>query len=317
MVDFILSRSWVEVAEAAKYISQKSNQKVKSSDIFDMAVQGKLKIHAYFSKKKILVPCDLDGRQFYLGIDPLKVESNPFSLGFFYTNEPKDKNGRQRLKTSRGVVYLGKSIIIKNPNIDIKNGVTTTSSSVSYAHGLHPILPIAGFRKLLRELAYGEDSDDESKEIENFFYLELGSSIYVLAESDKKEKVRDCEPRPIVNLLEHAKLVLKPNDIIELLNSINIQQDVLNTSKEEIIQSSTPAEPITTLQAIGIMAELLAEAESGQRFRKGESNVNAAAIGTAVAARAKIRFGNNIRGFETFNKKIGEGLKALEKIEKN
>lgn len=76
------------------------------------------------------------------------------------------------------------------------------------------------------------------------------------------------------------------------------------------------AEPITTLQAIGIMAELLALEDGCYKYRKGESNVNAKAIGVAVSNRAKARFGDNVRGFDSFNKKISEGLKALEKLEK-
>lgn len=81
-------------------------------------------------------------------------------------------------------------------------------------------------------------------------------------------------------------------------------------------QNLTPTESITTLQAVGIMAELLALEDGCYKYRKGESNVNAAAIGTAVSNRAKARFGDNVRGFESFNRKISEGLKALEDLEK-
>lgn len=78
--------------------------------------------------------------------------------------------------------------------------------------------------------------------------------------------------------------------------------------------AATPAEPITTLQAIGIMAELLALEDGCYKYRKGESNVNAKAISVAVSNRAKARFGDDVRGFDSFNKKISEGLKALEKL---
>jgi len=98
----------------------------------------------------------------------------------------------------------------------------------------------------------------------------------------------------------------------------------LNNEKKELTQKlyayesreTTDEDSITTLQAIGIMAELLALEDGCYKYRKGESNVNAAAIGMAVSSRAKIRFGDNIRGFDSFNKKISEGLKALEKLEK-
>lgn len=109
---------------------------------------------------------------------------------------------------------------------------------------------------------------------------------------------------------------IKPIDFLGFMNDMSWDypeewQQYLNAKPTT---QRHPDDPITTLQAIGIMAELLA-AENGYTYRRGE-NVNAKAIGTAVANRAKARFGHDVRGFESFNKKISEGLKALEDLEK-
>jgi hypothetical protein len=100
------------------------------------------------------------------------------------------------------------------------------------------------------------------------------------------------------------------------LNQTNATHTATATVNEDEDDQTTRREPITTLQAVGIMAELLASLENGHRYRKGEDNVNAKAIGMAVSNRAKARFGNDVRGFFSFNKKISEGLKALEDLEK-
>lgn len=115
--------------------------------------------------------------------------------------------------------------------------------------------------------------------------------------------------------LKASEVIFPHTEITAIIEGKNLQPEKV---KEPIIEAvpHPPAEPITTLQAIGIMAELLAEAESGHRFRKSTGNLNIKNIGLAVANRAKTRFGHDIRGFESFNKKISEGLKALEKIEK-
>ncbi len=103
----------------------------------------------------------------------------------------------------------------------------------------------------------------------------------------------------------------------EQLDRLISKSTVMSTeSTTPQTDENQPAEPITTLQAIGIMAELLALEDGCYKYRKGESNVNAKAIGVAVSNRAKARFGDNVRGFDSFNKKISEGLKALEKLEK-
>ena len=103
-------------------------------------------------------------------------------------------------------------------------------------------------------------------------------------------------------------------EVISIIEGKNLQPEKVKEPNTAPI--GQPAdEPITTLQAIGIMAELLA-AENGYKYRRGESNVNAKAIGDAVANRAKLRFGTDVRGFESFNRKISEGLKALEDLEK-
>lgn len=62
------------------------------------------------------------------------------------------------------------------------------------------------------------------------------------------------------------------------------------------------------------MAELLAKCENGYQYRKGDNNApNAKAIGDAVARKARVYFGNDVRGFDSFHKKISKGLKELEK----
>lgn len=308
MEDFIFNKSWVKIEYAAKYLSNRMHQKIRVCDVFDLAVQGKINIYAHFSKQIPLIPCELEVQDFYIGLDADKAKENPFSLGFFRTTEPIDSKGRQRLRLLTGVRYEGKILKVQEPKI-IKgeDGLNVVLSRYSHVVGLQDLLPIAGFMNLLKDLAYGEDHHDNNCDFENFFYIKMGSGFYVVAERTKVKDDIEGEYVPTTNLLAYAELVVKPTDLKMLFDSNE-------TMQKEI--SSDPESNITTLQAIGIMAELLAEVEGCHKYRKGEKNVNANAIGVAVAARAKMRFGDDIRGFDSFNKKISEGLKALEKLEK-
>lgn len=120
---------------------------------------------------------------------------------------------------------------------------------------------------------------------------------------------------PYSNIPETCMLVFRMENInkfTESSSSFIAEKNSLD-SKKSYDGLSDQETNITTLKAIGFMAELLAQDKTN--FRRGD-NVNAKAIGDAVAARAKIRFGDDVRGFDSFNRKISEGLKALEKKEK-
>lgn len=112
-------------------------------------------------------------------------------------------------------------------------------------------------------------------------------------------------------------------DAIDSLLNFDTTQDESNSSENEDLKIKIAEleqrcliekEPISTLQAVGIMAQLLASSERGNKYRIGENNKpNAKAIGDAVANKARTYFGEDIRGFDSFNKKISESLKLLEK----
>lgn len=91
-------------------------------------------------------------------------------------------------------------------------------------------------------------------------------------------------------------------------------KDKISNQEATVQEATNEHDSISTLQAIGIMAELLAKCENGYQYRKGDNNApNAKAIGDAVARKARVYFGNDVRGFDSFHKKISKGLKELEK----
>lgn len=195
----------------------------------------------------------------------------------------------------------------------MSSSVTVTKTRSMAIGGLRELLPIAGYKSLLMSLAFSEHTNSHRK-VDSYFYLILNQSIYVLVESKPDPFLGDSY-EPLTNIQEKGRLVLIPAELRRFLDCSVASKEKIDSDKySTAAMPANAAEPITTLQAIGIMAELLA-AENGYTYRRGE-NVNAKAIGIAVANRAKARFGDDIRGFESFNKKISEGLKTLERLKK-
>lgn len=84
------------------------------------------------------------------------------------------------------------------------------------------------------------------------------------------------------------------------------------TTCPNIIDAPPDASEVATMpadRAIAIMAWLLSENKPAMQIG---DRPNAAAIGTAVNDLAKKRFGNDVRGFAAFHKRVAQALKTLD-----
>lgn len=79
----------------------------------------------------------------------------------------------------------------------------------------------------------------------------------------------------------------------------------------EALPDGSDVAEMNTTKALACMALILAK--QGGRFSKGNDNKpNAAEIGRAVEEAARQAFGNDVRGFQSFHKKISRALALLE-----
>jgi len=83
-----------------------------------------------------------------------------------------------------------------------------------------------------------------------------------------------------------------------------------SSSRLEIFPEAGAVAEMNTMKALGLMAWLLSETKSSMRI---SDKPNAAKIGEAVNEAAKKAFGDDVKGFESFHKKIGAALTILTK----
>lgn len=301
-------KNYLSVADSICFFSEKIGLSFNLADISDFVVRG------------LLTPCfRYDGMLAWESDDQDRYKMDTAFFGYLTTYELQDEFltiatfGRTKVS---GRVFIKEMIrttgIPEHLHIQDKSFYLLDYASIKKAEYQYHV-PL---RELVKE--YPEYVKNKIAE-----YQENSSGFEVYGD------ILNCTARhPAANFdpakeaigffeeitLYFSDIVFPYTEITAIIEGKNLQPE-RDKEPNTLPTRQPPAEPITTLQAIGIMAELLA-AENGYKYRKGESNVNAKAIGMAVSNRAKARFGDNIRGFDSFNKKISEGLKALEKIEK-
>ena len=91
--------------------------------------------------------------------------------------------------------------------------------------------------------------------------------------------------------------------------SFDLGLSKVTTPPNDLMSESGELAEMNTNKALAVMAWLLAENKPAMKIG---GKPNAAQIGEAVAVMAKKAFGENIRGFHSFHKKIGNALKLLD-----
>lgn len=82
------------------------------------------------------------------------------------------------------------------------------------------------------------------------------------------------------------------------------------SSNLEIFRESGAVAEMNTMKALGLMAWLLSETKASMKI---SDKPNAAQIAEGVKEMAKKAFGADVKGFESFHKKVGAALAVLTK----
>ena len=118
---------------------------------------------------------------------------------------------------------------------------------------------------------------------------------------------------PIDELLEKNRLAINKASLrrwFEQLPFADRPAFLFDESRQAMIPDGSEVAEMNSLKAIAIMGHLLAK--SASLYRAGE-RPNAEQIGTAVADAAAFFFGDDVRGFKSFHKKLGEAMKLFER----
>lgn len=86
---------------------------------------------------------------------------------------------------------------------------------------------------------------------------------------------------------------------------------LFDESRRENLPDGGEVEEMNSNRALAVMAWLLSDGKSAMQVG---GRPNAAQIGIAVADRARIYFGTDVRGFAAFNKKLGKALALFDEV---
>lgn len=298
-------KKYFSVADTISFFSEQTGLSFSISDIYD------------FVLRRFLTPCfRYDGMLTWEDEYYTRYRLDTGFYGYLTTHELQDdfiqiyRCGRAKIKGKVFVTELLNTVGIPDHLCEKKDKtfyVLDARSIYDVEFKYH--VPIRELMKDYPDYAKEKIAEYESNEMSG--YRKFGNVLDCTAVHPKANFDSSKEAVDLFEMeLLFRDVLFSYVEIEAIIKGKKSQSDRFSEEK------NTQVEPISTLQAIGIMAELLALEDGCYKYRKGEKNVNAKAIGEAVAARAKMRFGDDIRGFDSFNKKISEGLKALEKLEK-
>ncbi|MCW7540659.1 hypothetical protein OOT46_22835 [Aquabacterium sp. A7-Y] len=118
---------------------------------------------------------------------------------------------------------------------------------------------------------------------------------------------------PLDELLEKDRLLIKKPSLRRWFEQLPFEDRpafLFDESRQPVLPDGSEAAEMNSLKAIAVMAHLLARSAPG--YRTGE-RPNAEQIGKAVAEVAQQLFGDDVRGFKSFHKKVGEALKVFNR----
>jgi hypothetical protein len=116
---------------------------------------------------------------------------------------------------------------------------------------------------------------------------------------------------PIDELLEKDRLVINKASLRRWFEQLPFEDRpafLFDEARQPVLPDGSEAAEMSSMKAIAIMAHLLAA--SAGKYRVGE-RPNSEAIGQAVNDLAKQFFGDDVRGYASFHKKVGAALKNL------
>lgn len=118
---------------------------------------------------------------------------------------------------------------------------------------------------------------------------------------------------PIDELLEKDRMVINKASLRRWFEQLPFEDRpafLFDEARQAVLPDGSEAAEMNSLRAIALMAHLLAA--SAGKYRAGE-RPNSEAIGQAVNELAKQFFGEEVRGYASFHKKVGAALKTFSK----
>jgi hypothetical protein len=118
---------------------------------------------------------------------------------------------------------------------------------------------------------------------------------------------------PIDELPEKDRLVINKASLRRWFEQLPFEYRpalLFDEARQAVLPDGSEAAEMNSMKAIALMAHLLAA--SAGKYRAGECP-NSEAIGQAVNALAKQFFGEEVRGYASFHKKVGAALKTFSK----
>lgn len=116
---------------------------------------------------------------------------------------------------------------------------------------------------------------------------------------------------PVDELIEKARLVINKASLRRWFEQLPIEDRpafLFDEARQPVLPDGSDATEMNSIKAIALMAHLLA-ASTG-KYRAGE-RPNAEAIGQAVNDLARQLFGEDVRGYASFHKKLGAALRTF------
>ena len=116
---------------------------------------------------------------------------------------------------------------------------------------------------------------------------------------------------PVDELISKGRLAINKPSLrrwFEQLPFADRPTFLFDEERQAVMPDGSEAAEINSLKGIAIMAMILARGAG--KYRSGEKP-NAEAIGNAVQDEAQRLFGSDVRGFKSFNKKVGEALRIF------
>ena len=118
---------------------------------------------------------------------------------------------------------------------------------------------------------------------------------------------------PVDELIEKDRLVIVKASLRRWFEQLPFEDRpafLFDEARQPVLPDGSEAAEMNSPKAIALMAHLLAA--SAGKYRAGE-RPNSEAIGQAVNDLAKQFFGEEVRGYASFHKKIGTALKTFSK----
>ena len=116
---------------------------------------------------------------------------------------------------------------------------------------------------------------------------------------------------PVDELISKGRLAINKPSLrrwFEQLPFADRPTFLFDEERQAVMPDGSEAAEMNSLKGIAIMAMILARGAG--KYRSGEKP-NAEAIGYAVQDEAQRLFGSDVRGFKSFNKKVGEALRVF------